>query len=320
MPARQAGDAFQAARIDHADAAAPLVAGVVADPQVAAVRLQGEAHRLAAGGDVGRHREAVGIDHRDLAGVRQGDVQALVLAVGHPVHRRALERDAAERAGDAADQDRRVDHRDARVLVEQQQVVAVQVDHRPGAHHALQVDADPRLAIEQPAVAAAQGLRLVHPGAGRHAAERLAAGGIGDAEADVGLGAFDELVAGTQRTRLEVDRHAVAHQALDAGDGLHGGRPGRHADPHRLALLGFQRSPQHEQQVARQDHHEHHQQHPVFAYGIHVSALRARIPALTRPATGPALAAGRASALTHCGGSSLTRSSPQMPPRLPKAA
>ncbi|MNO96764.1 hypothetical protein D3C76_884480 [compost metagenome] len=202
-------DLFQALRVDHRHPAA--FTGIVADPQVAPVRLQRHPHRFASGCHVGLDLEAVGIDHRHFPGIGHRDVQAFVLAAGHPIHGRALERDAAQGTGDTTDRDRRVDHRNARVLVQQQQVIAVEVQQWPRAHHTLEVQTNARLAAQLPAVLANAGLRLVQPGAGSHAADRQAAVGITDVKAHIGQVAFHQLAIGTCRQGLELDGDPVAH-------------------------------------------------------------------------------------------------------------
>ncbi|MNE04981.1 hypothetical protein D3C80_975320 [compost metagenome] len=200
-------------RVDDGHPALAAISGIVADPQVAPVRLQRHPHRLRPDGHVGQHLEAVGIDHRNLPGIGHRYVQAFVLVAGHPVHGRALERDTAQGAGNAADRDRGVDHGNTRVLVQQQQVVAVEVQQRARVHHALEVQADARLAARLPTVLAGADVR-VQPGPRCHAAERLATVGIFDVKAHVGQVAFAQLAIGARRHGFELDGHAVAYHTL----------------------------------------------------------------------------------------------------------
>ncbi|MCY1342942.1 hypothetical protein D9M69_289480 [compost metagenome] len=212
--------------VDHGDAALFPTPGVVADPEVAAVRLQGQAHRLGAGGQVAQYLELGGVHHRHFAGAGHGHVDQPVVGAGHPIHGRALQGDAGQGAGDAADGGHRVDHGERRVLVHHHQVVAVQVHHGAGAEHTLEVGADARLAL----VGLAFGQCLVEPGPRHLPGQRLAGGGVGEAQADVGEHALGQYPVAPQGPGLELDGHAIAHQAVGritgwlAGAGLGGQR------------------------------------------------------------------------------------------------
>ncbi|MDT4847196.1 hypothetical protein FQZ97_812450 [compost metagenome] len=205
--------------IDDGDAAFFAAPGIVADPEVATVRLQGHTHRLGTGGQVAEHLELSGVHHRHFAGAGHGDVEQAVVGAGHPVHGRALQGDAGQGAGDAADGGHRVDHGEGGVLVHHHQVVAVQVHHGTGAEHALEVGADARLAL----VGLAFRQRLVEPGPRHLPGQGLAGGGVGEAQTDVGEHAFGQHAVAPQRPGLELDGHAIAHQAVGSITGRLGG-------------------------------------------------------------------------------------------------
>ncbi|MNR30004.1 hypothetical protein D3C85_1474290 [compost metagenome] len=127
-PGGQMLEGLEAAGIDHRDPGLPGVPGVVAHPQQALVRLQHHAHRVAAGGNRVDHLELFAVDHRHFTRARHRDEHALVIARGHPIHRRLLDVDARHGAGDAAHRHRRVNHRNARIAVHHQQKVAIEVE------------------------------------------------------------------------------------------------------------------------------------------------------------------------------------------------
>ncbi|MNE95752.1 hypothetical protein D3C80_1938860 [compost metagenome] len=86
LPRRIAENALPGLRIDDRHPAAVAVAGVVADPQIAAVRLQRNPHGLAPCRYILKYPETVGIDHGNFPGIGQRHIQTFVLAADHPVH------------------------------------------------------------------------------------------------------------------------------------------------------------------------------------------------------------------------------------------
>ncbi|MCY1410012.1 hypothetical protein D9M71_253740 [compost metagenome] len=205
--------------VDHGDAAFFATPGIVAHPEVAAIGLQRHAHRLGSGGQVAQHLELADIHHRHFAGAGHGNVEQAVVGAGDPVHRRTLEGDAGQGAGDAAHRGHRVDHGEGGILVHHHQVVAVQVHQRTGAEHALEVGADAHLAL----VRLDFRQRLVEPGARHLPSQGLAGGGIGEAQADIGEHPFGKHALAAQWPGLELDGHAVAHQTIGRVGGLLGG-------------------------------------------------------------------------------------------------
>ncbi|MNM85118.1 hypothetical protein D3C81_972250 [compost metagenome] len=233
--AGQEADNLEVLGVDHRHPALALLAGVVADPQVALVRLQGHAHRVAAGVEGGHHLEFLGVDDGDLVDLRHADEHPLAVGGAGPVHRHALQADAGHGAGGAADQHGGVDHRQAGVLVQHQQVVAVQVEHRAQADAVLQVEGGPGAAFLVAVCLRQAGLRLVEPGAGSDARQRLAGVAVGDAELHVGERAFGERAA-IQWLGFEYDGYAVAHQLLFFDGGRRLGCRSRFPGVSRAAL------------------------------------------------------------------------------------
>ena len=145
-------------RVDDGDAALIDLGTVVADPEVALVALQLEAGGLLAGVQIFNDLEGIGVDQGDLVGLRHADEQPLVVLGLDPVGARLVEVDLGEEVGDAGDAHLGVDHRDRVVPVQDQQVLVVEVDHRPHADDALQVQRDPVLAFHDLVAQASQAL------------------------------------------------------------------------------------------------------------------------------------------------------------------
>ena len=214
-PGLQVFEGFEALAVDHRDAGVFGFAGVVADPQQAFIRLQCHAHRLAASGDRVEDFELLAVDDGHFAGRRHRDEYALVVFGGDPVHRRLLEFDPRQGAGDAADRHRRIDHSDAGVAVHHQQEIAVEVEQRPRADVGFEKHPDPGFAALVAALGliGGEGLRI-DPGARRYPGQRLAGSAVGDAELHIGEFAFAQLAVGGQWLEVEIHRHAVTVQRL----------------------------------------------------------------------------------------------------------
>ncbi|MNL12051.1 hypothetical protein D3C87_1329120 [compost metagenome] len=126
-------EGFQAAGVNDGDPGLLRCLGVVAHPQQALVRLQGHAHRVAAGRDRIEQLELFSVDHCDFASGRHRHEHAFVIAWGDPVHRRLLDVDPRHGAGDAAHRHRRVHHRNAGIAVHHQYEIAVEIEQWPRA-------------------------------------------------------------------------------------------------------------------------------------------------------------------------------------------
>jgi hypothetical protein len=178
---RADGDArggLQAGGVD--DRHATLRAFVRAHPEVLLVRLQGEAHGARAGGNIGDDFPGAGVHDGDLARVGHADEEPLLIPRDDPVRAGALEPDERDETA-AAEAEQRVDDRDARLLVERQQVVAVEVHVGAGAQAALEEGLDllaAELRVGGRALAPRQPDRGLDPG------QRRPGRRVGDAEAD----------------------------------------------------------------------------------------------------------------------------------------
>ncbi|MNQ79396.1 hypothetical protein D3C85_943400 [compost metagenome] len=179
-------EGIERVRIDDGHPALAFVLGVVADPQQALVRLQGDAHRRGAGTEVGQHLEFFGVDHRHLTRLGHGHEDALVIYASRPVHGGLLEGDARQGAGHAPHRHRGVDDTEACVLVQHHQVVTVEIEQRPRADAALEVQGHPGLAALGLITPQLWGLRLVEPGTGGNTRKRLPRRAVGDLEAYIG--------------------------------------------------------------------------------------------------------------------------------------
>ncbi len=196
----------------------PAVPGVVAHPEAAAVGLEDEAHRLLAGRDAAHHLEGLRVHHRDLPGLGQGEVEPLLVRALGPVGGGTLQDDGREEAGAARHADDGVDDRDAGVLVQHEEVVAVQVDHGPDAHASLEVEGDLVLAGPLLAGLPTHDPRHVHPRRRLEPRHRAAARGVRHAEPHVGVLPLDERLAARALRGLdgEVHHDAVADDPRSA--------------------------------------------------------------------------------------------------------
>ena len=163
------------------------------------------------------HLEAVGVDHRHLPGEGHADVDALAVGALHPVGARPGNLDARERARRFRERHQRIDDRDARVVVEHRDVVAVQIQHRPQPDDAPHVQRHLVLAgFHFRARLALDVAADVEPRPGVVAAQRLAARLVGELEAQIGELPLHQLAALRllRRRDAELDDDAFPHVAI----------------------------------------------------------------------------------------------------------
>ena len=222
--------------VEYGHAANFIPLGIVTDPDVFLVGLQGNTRRHLTRRDVAHYLEGFEIDHGDFAGARHCDEHRLLVAGLGPVGTRPLELDVGEQARDTGDADDRVDHGDARVAVHDHDVVAVHVDHRPHADETLQVLGDAGAAVEtDAALLAVRGLDHIDPDAGIDAAQGLVILGARDTEFNVGETALEQLRKACRWRRLEVDLDTFADDLLVINIGCRIGCRGARAGRDRKA-------------------------------------------------------------------------------------
>src|SRR5690606_16850461 len=93
-------------------------------------------------------------------------------------------------------------------------VVAVQIERRSDADETPEVQTDLVATVERLPIRARDVVRDVDPRARVQAIQRLAADGVGDAEAEVGHRALDEATVSRRGPRFELDRDAVANDTI----------------------------------------------------------------------------------------------------------
>ncbi len=130
LAGRHKGDWFIAERVNHRHSTFCCLLGIIADPEIAAVRLHCDPHRLLSGFDRPGHFKIVHADDSGPAGIRHGHIKSLLPLIKDPVGSRRLQADHGIKLRIAADAENRIDNRNRLIVVHDQDKKLIQINGR----------------------------------------------------------------------------------------------------------------------------------------------------------------------------------------------